>query len=141
MSPLVIAKCVEPVWSALVEQGEQVQPRQINPLADLSIPRPLIQVPMEASMAPSSKAKAGKLMVVSSMVLSARNLFAVDFLKEHTPTIAEFKLIWDKTPSEIKKKYKALSKERKAASRLAATAPPATAPAPATITTHSNVAN
>jgi hypothetical protein len=42
--------------------------------ANLSILRPLIQVLVEASAAataPSSKAKAGKLMVASSTVLSA----------------------------------------------------------------------
>lgn len=109
--------------TALGEQGKRVQPRRINPLADLLIPSPLIQVPIEASAAPTNKAKvSGKLMVASSTVLSARNLFAVDYLKEHSPTISEFKTIWDNTPSETKKKYEALSKERKAASRLAATA-------------------
>ncbi|KAI0276459.1 hypothetical protein BC826DRAFT_1114125 [Russula brevipes] len=132
--------------TAPVEQGEQVQPHQINPLADLSIPKSSFQVPMEASMAPSSNTKAGKLMVALSTILSTCNLFVVDYLKEHTPTISEFKLIWDKIPSEIKKKYEALSKERKAASCLAATttatAPaPTPAPAPATAPAHSNVAN
>jgi hypothetical protein len=33
----------------------------------------------------------------------ASNLFAIDYLKEHSLTISEFKTIWDKTPSETKK--------------------------------------
>ena len=33
----------------------------------------------------------------------ASNLFAIDYLKEHSPTISKFKTIWDKTPSETKK--------------------------------------
>jgi len=66
------------------------------------------------------------------------NLFAINYLKEHSPTISEFKKIWDKTPSETKKvcqqrivrnfcadffyqKYEALSKEKKVASHLAVT--------------------
>lgn len=42
--------------------------------AGLSIPTPLIQAPIDASpsTAPPSKAKADKLMVASSTVLSAR---------------------------------------------------------------------
>jgi len=43
-----------------------------NNRADLSILRPFIQVPIKASAAPSSKAKAGKLMVASSMALMAQ---------------------------------------------------------------------
>ncbi|KAI0281565.1 hypothetical protein BC826DRAFT_1111260 [Russula brevipes] len=112
----------------LGEQEERVPPHRINPLADLSIPKPSIQVPMEASTTTSSKAKAGKPMVASPTVLTARNLFAIDYLKDHTATISEFKTVWDKVPSETKKKYEALSKERKVASRLATT------------TTQSNVA-
>jgi hypothetical protein len=64
------------------------------------------------------------------------NLFAIDYLKEHSPTISEFKTIWDTSPSETKnvcvdgglflcsifgQKYDTLSKEKKAGSRLAAT--------------------
>jgi hypothetical protein len=40
-----------------------------NDRADLSILKPLVQVPIEASAAPSNKAKAGKLMVASSTTL------------------------------------------------------------------------
>jgi len=57
-------------------------------------------------------------MVASTTILSARNLFALDYLKDNSPTTSEFKVIWDTTSPEIKKKYEALSKEKKAATRL-----------------------
>jgi hypothetical protein len=43
-----------------------------NNRADLFIPKPLTQVPIEANTVLSSKAKARKLMVVSPMALTAR---------------------------------------------------------------------
>jgi len=42
-----------------------------NDRANISIPRPSIQAPIEASTAPPSKPKAGKLMVASSTALTA----------------------------------------------------------------------
>jgi hypothetical protein len=36
-------------------------------------------------------------------VLVFSNLFAIDYLKEHSPTKAEFKLIWENLSAEVKK--------------------------------------
>ena len=72
------------------------------------------------------------------MWVTDESLFAINYLKEHAPTISEFKTIWDNVPSETKKvrqwlcdfraqahlfyqKYEASSKEQKVAARLAAT--------------------
>ncbi|KIJ97245.1 hypothetical protein K443DRAFT_10023 [Laccaria amethystina LaAM-08-1] len=59
-----------------------------------------------------------KLMQANSS-LSARNLFAIDYLKTHTPTVAEFKEIYDALDKATIKKYTALSQAKKAEAKLA----------------------
>jgi len=110
--------------------GRQSQLRRVlvNPLAGLLIRKPSIQVAEdEPQNTPSGEVesttnkKSSKLMVASLTVLSARNLFAIEYLKEHPATTKhEFKNIWDNIASETKKEYEALSKERKLAARLPA---------------------
>ncbi|KAH9990113.1 hypothetical protein BJV77DRAFT_1069130 [Russula vinacea] len=110
--------------------GQDLRPRHVSkPLAGITIRKPSFEVPVDEPSATSSggptsvarSAKAGKLMVASLTVLSARNLFALEYLKDHAPTISEFKIIWDNVSSDTKKKYEALSKEKKAAARVTAT--------------------
>ncbi|KAI0284435.1 hypothetical protein BC826DRAFT_973388 [Russula brevipes] len=114
--------------TAPVEQGEQVQPHQIDPFSN------------GGEHGPICKAKAGKLMVASSTVLTACNLFVLNYLKEHSNNLRIQTHMGQDSFGNQKGKYEALSKERKAASRLAATAT-TNAPAPATAPAHSNVAN
>ncbi|KAH9012849.1 hypothetical protein EDB83DRAFT_2436447 [Lactarius deliciosus] len=106
--------------------------RRVNPLAGISIPKPLFQVPSEeldaasslVAMSTSRSSKSEKLMVAAPNLLTARNLFASDYLKEHPLTKSGFKAVWDNLDSETKKKYEALSKERKLAARVASAATP-----------------
>ncbi|KAF8220526.1 hypothetical protein L208DRAFT_1382621 [Tricholoma matsutake] len=94
---------------------------QVNPLwglikisrASLTIQRPSFKVSFNPIITPSSgststaqSSKARKLMVASSTVLSAQNLFTVDYLKDHSPTISEFKVVWDNISSDTKKALK-----------------------------------
>ena len=37
------------------------------------------------------------------MLALPRNLFALEYLKDHAPTISEFKIIWDNVSSDTKK--------------------------------------
>ncbi|KAH9009162.1 hypothetical protein EDB85DRAFT_2163188 [Lactarius pseudohatsudake] len=106
--------------------------RRVNPLAGISIPKPSFQVPAKeldaasslVAMSTSRSSKSEKLMVAAPNLLTARNLFACDYLKEHPLTKSSFKAVWDHLDSETKKKYEALSKERKLAARVASAATP-----------------
>ncbi|KAH8994126.1 hypothetical protein EDB86DRAFT_2926956 [Lactarius hatsudake] len=106
--------------------------RRVNPLAGISIPKPLFQVPSEeldaasslVAMSTSRSSKSEKLMVAAPNLLTAHNLFACDYLKEHPLTKSGFKAVWDNLNSETRKKYEALSKERKLATRVASAATP-----------------
>ncbi|KAF8964884.1 hypothetical protein BDZ97DRAFT_2058235 [Flammula alnicola] len=92
---------------------------RIDPLAGLSIPKPPTEVPQtipNAPMAVHAKPKKGKLMEPSETLLTARNLYAIDYLKTHSDvTISEFRDIYKKLDSETLKRYEDMSKERKAA--------------------------
>jgi len=104
--------------------------RQVNPLAGLVIRKPSFEVHVEelelgamssgGRTSVSRSSKASKLMVASTTVRSARNLFALEYLKDHAPTTAEFKAVWDNISSDTKKKYEALSKEKKAETHVVA---------------------
>ncbi|KAH8976817.1 hypothetical protein EDB92DRAFT_1924245 [Lactarius akahatsu] len=94
--------------------------------------RPSFQVPAKeldaasslVALSTSRSSKSEKLMVAAPNLLTARNLFACDYLKEHPLTKSGFKAVWDYLDSETKKKYEALSKERKLAARVASAATP-----------------
>lgn len=73
--------------------------------------------PMGGPQLPSSPTPLPCMLTVS---MNGAHCFAIDCLKEHSPAISEFKTVWDGASSEMKKKYEALSKERKSANRLAA---------------------
>ncbi|KAF8219093.1 hypothetical protein L208DRAFT_1418850, partial [Tricholoma matsutake] len=57
---------------------------------------------------PSSPTPLPCMLTVS---MNGAHCFAIDYLKEHSPAISEFKTVWDSASSEMKKKYEALSKE------------------------------
>lgn len=89
--------------------------------AGVSIPKPSFQVPAEAPPASATRGlKLEKAMVASPDSLSARyviissfgqllthpftrNLFACDYLKDHTLSKLKFKNVWDNIDSETKK--------------------------------------
>ncbi|KAI9431158.1 hypothetical protein H4582DRAFT_2063022 [Lactarius indigo] len=63
---------------------------------------------------PTSKgSKSKKLMIADPNLLTARNLFACDYLKDHSVTKSSFKAVWDSVDSGTRKtshqKYEALS--------------------------------
>ncbi|KAI9432053.1 hypothetical protein H4582DRAFT_2083989 [Lactarius indigo] len=104
----------------------------VNPLAGILIPKPLFQVPAKeldavsssAAMPTSKGSKSKKLMIADPNLLTARNLFACDYLKDHSVTKSSFKAVWDSVDSGTRKKYEALSKERKLAACVASAATP-----------------
>ncbi|KAH8977622.1 hypothetical protein EDB92DRAFT_1822208 [Lactarius akahatsu] len=123
---------VNPIPQLSGAAGGRSGRRRVNPLTGISIPKPLFQVPSEeldaasslVAMSTSRSSKSEKLMVAAPNLLTARNLFACDYLKEHPLTKSGFKAVWDNLDSEMKKKYEALSKERKLAARVASAATP-----------------
>ncbi|KAN0134104.1 hypothetical protein V8E53_008109 [Lactarius tabidus] len=109
----------------VIKAGQQSGRRRVNPLAGVSIPKPSFQVPAEAPPASATRGlKSEKAMVASPDSLSARNLFACDYLKDHTLSKLKFKNVWDNIDSETKKKYEALSKQKKLAARVTSTVMP-----------------
>ncbi|KAI9442771.1 hypothetical protein H4582DRAFT_2073375 [Lactarius indigo] len=104
----------------------------VNPLAGILIPKPLFQVPAKeldavsssAAMPTSKGSKSKKLMIADPNLLTAWNLFACDYLKDHSVTKSSFKAVWDSVDSGTRKKYEALSKERKLAACVASAATP-----------------
>ncbi|KAF8481607.1 hypothetical protein DFH94DRAFT_681002 [Russula ochroleuca] len=114
----------------------------VNPLAGISIPTPLFQVPTEEPCTTSSvvltsttrTSKSQKLMVASPDLLMPWNLFACDYLQEHSPTTSEFKAVWDNIDPKTKRKYKALSKQKKSAAHLTSNATTPTSNNASTVT-------
>ncbi|KAF8156736.1 hypothetical protein B0H34DRAFT_798120 [Crassisporium funariophilum] len=98
---------------------------KLNPLAGLSIPKPPSEVSEPQSGTQSLltvavlKPKKGKLMEASGTLLTARNLYLIDYLKTHQdsehPTVTEFREIYKKLDHTTVKQYEELSRERKAA--------------------------
>ncbi|KAN0129359.1 hypothetical protein V8E53_012843 [Lactarius tabidus] len=114
--------------SAGSKAGPQSGRRRVNPLAGVSIPKPSTQVPALAPIVIPPAARSPKLekaMAAVPGVLSPRNLFAYNHLKDHTLSKSQFKTVWYNIDSETKKKYEALSKQKK----LAACNGPSTVPA------------
>lgn len=125
---------ITPQPSAVSTVGQRSRHRY-NPIAGytragVSIPKTSFQVPIEAPstssiVPPAAKgSKSEKMMVAAPGLLTPRNLFACDYLKDHTLSKSEFKIVWDNIDSETKKKYEALSEQRKLAALIASTAAP-----------------
>ncbi|KAF8154952.1 hypothetical protein B0H34DRAFT_860719 [Crassisporium funariophilum] len=100
--------------------------RSVNILSVMAIPRPAeeLRAPVVNGPAAPSTSRARetigstKLMQANNS-LSPRNLFAIDYLKTHTPTVAEFKAIYETLDKATLKKYTALSNLRKAEAKSA----------------------
>ncbi|KAH9051259.1 hypothetical protein EDB87DRAFT_1695349 [Lactarius vividus] len=54
-------------------------------------------------MSTSKSLKSEKLMVADPNLLTARNLFACDYLKDHSVTKSGFKAVWDSVDSGTRK--------------------------------------
>lgn len=96
--------------------SSDVGQREDDLFSNLAIPPPSNQIPQ--TVAPSgsgstSKSKKGKPMEPSK-ALTARNLFAIDYLGDHpNTTSAEFKKVFDALDETTRKKYNALAKQKK----------------------------
>ncbi|EDR01217.1 uncharacterized protein LACBIDRAFT_312317 [Laccaria bicolor S238N-H82] len=102
------------------QEGMVTHQSRFNPLTGLKVPKPPFKVPAPPAMTSAPTVvqpvpKKGKLMVPSKTSLTARNLYALDYEKDHSVTNTEFKEIWDNLDAETLKRYEALSKQRKAA--------------------------
>ncbi|KJA17080.1 hypothetical protein HYPSUDRAFT_206534 [Hypholoma sublateritium FD-334 SS-4] len=100
--------------------------RRPNPLSRMVIPHPdkelLAPVSTDPPAAPgsalppssimSAPKKGGKLMQPSN-ANTPRNLFAIDYLKDHPITSAEFKIVWASLDKDMLKNYEDLSREKK----------------------------
>ncbi|KDR76789.1 hypothetical protein GALMADRAFT_139667 [Galerina marginata CBS 339.88] len=104
--------------------------RSVNILSNMAIPRPAeeLRAPVVNGPAAPSTSRARenngstKLMQANNS-LSARNLFAIDYLKTHTPTTAEFKAIYETLDKATIKKYTARSQLKKAEAKSAKLTP------------------
>ncbi|KIJ90705.1 hypothetical protein K443DRAFT_15004 [Laccaria amethystina LaAM-08-1] len=90
----------------------------VDSSTNLIISPPLVQVHHTADPA-TTKPKKGKAMEPSKAI-TAQNLFAIDYLNEHTTTTkAEFKKVFDALDDSSKQKYSALAKQKKLEEALA----------------------
>ncbi|KAF8177868.1 hypothetical protein BJ912DRAFT_1063425 [Pholiota molesta] len=92
-----------------------------NILSDLAIPKPTVNVLVSVSETATKTSTTateknsictGKLdkMLTANNSTSARNLYAIDYLKQHGPTPAsEFKNVWDGLDQDMLKEYQAKS--------------------------------
>ncbi|KAJ3494962.1 hypothetical protein NLJ89_g10704 [Agrocybe chaxingu] len=99
--------------------------QRLDPLAEISIPEPSVQVPYEPVAATNgdnggikaTSKKKGKP-AQPTTALSARNLYLIDYKKDHPDvTTTEFKAVFDGLDKETIARYEVLSKERKAQSK------------------------
>ncbi|KAG6895852.1 hypothetical protein C0992_012054 [Termitomyces sp. T32_za158] len=89
--------------------------RVLDPLKNLSIPPPSVTVVQNADPTLPSLAKKpiSKPLQAKDGLTTARNLYAIDYLKMHPDTTeSEFSASWKMCDAETKKKYQELSKER-----------------------------
>ncbi|KAF8869672.1 hypothetical protein BD779DRAFT_1479589 [Infundibulicybe gibba] len=99
--------------------------RHLDPLANISIPKPATEAPVFTGGTPVPRPKAvkkggGKKMEASVTLLTARNLFAIDYLQDHSVTVAEFAAIYKSLDKATTNKYEVLSKRKKFEAHLAA---------------------
>ncbi|KAF8182551.1 hypothetical protein BJ912DRAFT_1061708 [Pholiota molesta] len=102
--------------------------RAANPLSGIAIPKPADEllapiVASETAPVPSSSSKPppvakpttkkGVKLMAPNKSTTARNLFAIDYLKMHQVTPAEFKVVYAALDEDTLKKYEALSREKK----------------------------